>query len=882
MATRVFCCAFLMSLRTYPFSPSPAMSFEPDVRDRRGKSSRHQKVSQPAPSSSAWKEKKLSSKGRLEASQDDNQATESTVCYINRIPIELLTHIFARLEPHVLNTAALVCEYWRHVITDDACWRDAFMAFFGCMPYRRLAVDSWKSEYILRTRLLRKWERGRGMNPPFEPRVGPIDKVHVDFKESWMLAGSLERGLTARCDPATGKIDRDLIFSTEDNTGLEISAMKIDSHRILWGYKAGYVALTVRSKATTARQLKRFSSFHEGPISALAWSTTVHGIIASGGVDGFVKIWDVHTGSCVRDLTGAFDRITALELDPKFRVIAGTAGGAVVIWDLDAAALASSHHRNHRDDVPLGGAAYVATFTSPSRKIVGPAPVEALEYDSESGTFVVSYFEKPNLWKYNAATGACLAVYTGGHTAGVTCIAWDRDPVSVAIAEPNLSIISVNNPPSTTTSSSTQLPGLTVIKTTRLLVTGDSAGTVCLWDGDAGSDGAKDEPLSVPPLRMIGGHLAAISALNMDGFKIISGSEDGWVKAWEPLTGTLIKILHSRAGRVAPGSIDVSRSAVRCIQSSEYQGVVTIGAYVKTWDFSPDKQMLTRRNKKKAKKAVAGSVSSQMHQDIQHEVRESTLEIAYERKTRDRHARELERMTLGLSDQELLDYAIMISRDEGSLGVSPIRAPQNSYVPDAFSLSGCTPSLAVQEEEDLVRAVIASLEIEGSNEHHDEDDDENGNGDGNDDDATSAASESESTSLFSGASSFDSHSFDGRTGVVNRPVETTLGVGHQTLSSASSSHTRGAVLSSRNSKSPVDKEEQDYDGDDNDYESWGDYPSIGSGRSSHTGTKGDAKWQTTGPGVRKTPAAGVVVAQEYLVNDDEELQFVLQLSKDDK
>lgn len=230
-------------------------------------------------------------------------------------------------------------------------------------------------------------------------------------------------------------------------------------------------------------------------------------------------MWDVHTGSCVRDLTGALHRITALELDPKLRVIAGTAGGAVVIWDLDATVLAPPHCHNHHDDVPLGGAAYVATFTSPSRKIVGPAPVEALEYDTESGTFVVSYYEKPDLWKYDAATGACLAVYTGGHTAGVTCLAWDRDPVSAAIAEPNLPIISVDDPPST----STQLPGLTVIKTTRLLVTGDSAGTVCLWDGDAGSDGAKDEPLSVLPLRMIGGHLAAISALNMDGFKIISG-----------------------------------------------------------------------------------------------------------------------------------------------------------------------------------------------------------------------------------------------------------------------------------------------------------------------------------------------------------------------
>jgi len=69
----------------------------------------------------------------------------------------------------------------------------------------------------------------------FEPRVGPIDRIHVDFGESWMLAGSLEKGITARCDPATGKIDHDLIFSTDDNTNFEISAMKLDSHRIFMG-----------------------------------------------------------------------------------------------------------------------------------------------------------------------------------------------------------------------------------------------------------------------------------------------------------------------------------------------------------------------------------------------------------------------------------------------------------------------------------------------------------------------------------------------------------------------------------------------------------------------------------------------------------------------
>ncbi|RUP48184.1 hypothetical protein BC936DRAFT_144860 [Jimgerdemannia flammicorona] len=854
-----------------------------------------------------------------------------TTCYINSIPIELLTHIFARLEPFVLNTAAQVCKYWRHVITDDACWRDAFMAFFGCVPFRRLAVDSWKSEYILRTRLLRKWERGRGMILLFEPRVGPIDRVHVNFEDSWMLVGSLDRGMVARCDPVTGKIDRDLIFSTEDNTNLEISAMKIDDHRIFWGHKSGYVALTTRFKTSAARQIKRFTSFHEGSVTALAWSVSVQNVVVSGGDDGFVKVWDVHTGRCIRELTGALAKITSLEIDPQVRVIAGTANGIVLVWDLDFAALASPHgNRPHPlDDIPAGGMAYVATTASPSRKIPGPAFVEALEYDPQSGAFVVSYREKPELWKYDAATGQCLAVYTGGHVTGVTCIMWDRDPVQTVVAEPSVPIVALDEPPLPSsspllTTSKGTMQGFSAIKTTRLLVTGDSAGIVCLWDGDAASECDRDEPLRVLPLRTIVGHLAAISALSLDGFKVISGSEDGWVKAWDPLTGTLIKILHSRVGRAAPGAMDVNRSAVRCIQSSEYQGVVTIGSFVKTWDFSPDKQMMTRRNKK-ARKPVGGSITSpraQLHQDIQHEVRESTREIAHEKKTRDRRARELERMTLGLSDQELLDYAIMISRDEGPHSPSALRAPQNSYVPGNFFPPGRTLSMAAQEEEDLVRAVIASLEGADDGEDRDGNPSEQDPGSGFD---TPLVSEFESASLVSGPSSFDSHSFDGRGGIglaigavaarlapANGDVVASLGEGFMTPDSVPSSFkgsasykdafyipptpslSRVAGLSSENTKAPVGND-QEYDDEDGSYDDdvWDEYPPIGDDALHSAGKKGErkfkwstvggnARWRTGGSGVRKTPATGTAAAQELMVDEDEELQFVLQLSKEDK
>jgi len=152
----------------------------------------------------------------------------------------------------------------------------------------------------------------------------------------------------------------------------------------------------------------------------------------------------------------------------------------------------------------------------------------------------------------------------------------------------------------------------------------------------------------------------------------------------------------------------------------------------------------------------------------------------------------------------------------------------------------------IQHEVRESRAVIASLEMEGASERHDENDDENGDRNGNDDNTASAASESESASLFSGASSFDSHSFDGAAGIM-LDVE-----GLQTSSSALSSRSRGAVSSSRNSKSLVDKEEQYYDeGDDDDDESWDDYPSIGSGLGGQEG-RANAQMGQCGRGCKVT------------------------------
>ncbi|KAG1063681.1 hypothetical protein G6F42_027159 [Rhizopus arrhizus] len=81
---------------------------------------------------------------------------------------------------------------------DDSCWRDAFVSYFGGLPFKRLSVESWKTEYILRTHLVRKWTKGRGNVMTFNPKIGSLEAMQVDFEDSVMLVASTEHGVAAK------------------------------------------------------------------------------------------------------------------------------------------------------------------------------------------------------------------------------------------------------------------------------------------------------------------------------------------------------------------------------------------------------------------------------------------------------------------------------------------------------------------------------------------------------------------------------------------------------------------------------------------------------------------------------------------------------------
>ena len=68
---------------------------------------------------------------------------------------------------------------------------------------------------------------------------------------------------------------------------------------------------------------------HTSHVSSLAFSPTGE-ILASGGVDTTVRLWDVRTGELVRTLVGHTDRVMYLAYSPDGKTLASVVGFEIV------------------------------------------------------------------------------------------------------------------------------------------------------------------------------------------------------------------------------------------------------------------------------------------------------------------------------------------------------------------------------------------------------------------------------------------------------------------------------------------------------------------------------------------------------------------------
>lgn len=538
--------------------------------------------------------------------------------------------------------------------------------------------------------------------------------------EANMLVASTDHGVAVKCNPLTGKVShRHLLYSSNESIRLQLTAVAMNGNRIAWGFSHGYVTLSMRTKSTT--RLRAFSDFHQGPVAVLALPTSFQDVVVSGAEDGLVKVWDVTTASCAWTLqaVSALARVpTCLQVTNDHRILIGYDDGSIVIWHINLNHLLQLHRNRQQDDYPVKRAEQMRDWEA--KRILIEAPVSErhcavkwMSYDEITHQVIVAYAGQTEIRKYSTNTGACVGVFAYGHGAGttITCIEWDKTTASTILSlesalKPRpanstnrkktsggiIDLSSTSSPASTSRPTSGQGTPLNA-KTTRLLVTGDDMGTLCLWNGDD----INQDNRTIKPLRILNdGHIMAISSIHVDACKIVTGSDDGWIRMWDPLTGTNINTLGNKIPKNAPvDRTDVHMMRVKNIWCNDYQGVATIGHQVKTWDFSPGNQLLMNRRvlKQKGKPSSNTIARDRVRYEIDLEVKESIKKLETEKMDRAKEEKHINKLSLGLTDEEMLDYAMMLSQQEES----PSQQDSSNDFVD-------------ENDEELMRAVIASLE----------------------------------------------------------------------------------------------------------------------------------------------------------------------------
>ncbi|RJE21770.1 F-box and WD [Aspergillus sclerotialis] len=188
-------------------------------------------------------------KGEVTYSSLDTTPAKSSSRYMSlqTLPNEVLTHILSHLPPPSLSSIALVSRRFHTLVTTPHAWRIAFSRYFpgpfaenggpadqfdhlsDRRSFSRLTtLASWRSEYILRTRLLRSLSRGKPeqLDPPKKGAVRsanvrhgsavatytsqlvfPVSHIHGSFKnQPSFLHGAAEQGIASASDASAVKV----------------------------------------------------------------------------------------------------------------------------------------------------------------------------------------------------------------------------------------------------------------------------------------------------------------------------------------------------------------------------------------------------------------------------------------------------------------------------------------------------------------------------------------------------------------------------------------------------------------------------------------------------------------------------------------------------
>ncbi|KAL6066254.1 SCF complex F-box protein MET30 [Balamuthia mandrillaris] len=260
-------------------------------------------------------------------------------------------------------------------------------------------------------------------------------------------------------------------------------------------------------------------------------------LIVSGSKDRSIKMWNVHTGQCLRTLQGHRGNVYCVRFDDN-RVVSCSQDQTIKVWDIETGKCMRTL-RGHTDQV------------------------WCVRFDEES---IVSGGFDHTLKIWDLHSKKCLSTLTG-HTHYVYDLQFDKEKVVSCAAHPDNTIRIWD-----------QRKGRC-----RNVLTGHSHYVYCLqYDHEKIKSGSGDQQIKIWDIQTgectdtLQAHTSAVWAIQFDEDKIVSGSTDQSIRIWDIHTKKVVNTLHGHSESVATLQFDdekiISGSADRTLKVWNFRG----------------------------------------------------------------------------------------------------------------------------------------------------------------------------------------------------------------------------------------------------------------------------------------------------------------------
>lgn len=263
-------------------------------------------------------------------------------------PLEILGEIFQWLDIRSLDAVGLVSRKWHQFIANDSVWRSVFVRTYGTWSFGRVTSTlSWKTDLIERYSCLRNWKKSAGATHiTFKTPLFNISSICMDFPAMRLIAFSHQMELGLVADPSKGKVATPMLKTNGLTHNIEpISSVSISRFGVIYGFTSGHVSGLFFSKGTTVRTFVNFYGTHDGAVLC-TWISkdvsprnTAIGVITASLL-GTVVVWDAAKGNKLQEFcldTGdGNDYIVYLNSDARDMIIMGTTGGSVYLWERES------------------------------------------------------------------------------------------------------------------------------------------------------------------------------------------------------------------------------------------------------------------------------------------------------------------------------------------------------------------------------------------------------------------------------------------------------------------------------------------------------------------------------------------------------------------